>query len=116
MGLKTTNYEIKNLGITLQQAYAVIKSITADRGHCNASFAVSTSRENALNKQPLETVNIDFEYSLESDNIDLFALAYEKAKGMATRKRWVHPPTHLEGHYEEYEEAMPFNGWTDDIR
>jgi hypothetical protein len=112
MGLKTTYYEIKKLGITLPEAYAVIDRIVADRGRCYASFAVSTSRENALKKEPLERVEINFEYSIANDNIDLFALAYEKAKGTAVRQRWNEKTQAV----EDYEEAMPFNGWQDDIR
>ena len=112
MGLKTSYYEIKKLGITLPEAYAVIYRIVADRGRCYTSFAVSTSRENALKKEPLEKVEINFEYSIANDKVNLFALAYEKAKGTVKKQRWNDETKAV----EEYEEAMPFNGWQDDIR
>ena len=46
MGLKTTNYEIKDLGITVPDAYAQITSIFADKnGKAYADFSIQQNRD-----------------------------------------------------------------------
>lgn len=60
MGLKKTNYEVKDLGITLPIAYAVVRKL--DRhGNCGyAELWVHNSRENALSKNYLERHSVSF--------------------------------------------------------
>ena len=60
MGLKKTNYEVKDLGITLPMAYAVVRKL--DRhGNCGyAELWVHNSRENALSKNYLERHSVSF--------------------------------------------------------
>lgn len=55
MGLKTTNYEIKNLGITLDNAYARIYNVSIDsNGVARAIIAIQRTREASFNKTALE--------------------------------------------------------------
>lgn len=109
MGLKTTNYEVKALGITIPEAYAVVKAIKAERGNGVATIGVSTTRENAISKQPLETKEIQFSYDIDADNP--VAKAYEAAKAQKTVKRFDRETKEM----ADVVVNMPFYGWTDDI-
>ena len=109
MGLKTNNYRIEKLGITLTEAYAVLKKITAERGNGIAVFAVSTNRDNAIDKAAIEERKIQFTYDIEKDNMVI--KAYEAAKGQKTVREY-NPET---GQEEDITINMPFYGWTDDL-
>jgi len=58
MGLKTTDYEIKKSGITVQEAYAQISqlSVTED-GTCYATFKIQQTRD-AMNLSALDRKSI----------------------------------------------------------
>ena len=89
MGLKTTNYNIKNLGITIPNAYARIVSINSNmNGETSAIFEVQQERENIGVINALERQYISL-------NIDKSVSAYEQA-------------------YIKAKEEI-FTGWTDDI-
>lgn len=77
MGLKTTNYEAKTLGITLPEAYAIISKMTINGKSAVAEFAIQSTRENALDKPPIETKTLRF---LVTRNENPFEKAYNIAK------------------------------------
>ena len=78
MGLKTTNYSVRDYGIILPQAYARVSSIFVDiDGVVTATFEIQQSREdiglkNSFNK-------IYFECEIDKDQ-PLYKQVYEKAK------------------------------------
>ena len=76
MGLKKTNYEVKDLGITLPMAYAVVRKLDryGDSGY--AELWVHNSRENALNKNYLERHSVSFKIV---DGKNPYEAAYEEA-------------------------------------
>lgn len=113
MGLKTTNYEVKKLGITLPEAYAIVKDLTVrgDRGY--AIIAVQSSRENAEKvvtgeMSALEEHRIDF--TVNRDENDR-ATAYAKAKSQREQYQF-------NDETQKFEMVMvnePFYGWEDCI-
>ena len=61
MGLKTTNYNVSSLGVTLDAAYAIISDLYVDKqGNAKAVFEIQQSRENALGLAPLDSVEVNF--------------------------------------------------------
>lgn len=102
MGFKRTNYKIEEIGLTIPEAYAVIKNINIYGEKGTAEFAIQTSRENAIKLAPLKTVYIDFK---ANRNESPYVTAYNLAKSLQTEKRGAHTVTH----------EMPFYGWTDDF-
>ena len=78
MGLKTTNYEVKDLGITIPTAYARIVNIHSDlEGEASVIFEVQQLRENIGVKEALERKYL----SMTIDkNLSSYAQAYTKAK------------------------------------
>ena len=109
MGLKTTNYEVKKLGITLPEAYAVIGKIEmSDRGSGYAEMYIQATRENALNLQPIETKRVDFFWDRKSDIAETI---YAAAKVEKTSRRINRETRQME---EVLIDTM-FSGWDDDI-
>lgn len=89
MGLKTTNYNVSSLGVTLDTAYAIISDLYIDKqGSAKAVFEIQKSRENALGLSPIESVEINF-------TADKTGAVYEQA--------------YLAG------KTQAFLGWQDDI-
>ena len=113
MGLKTTNYEVKSMGITLPEAYAIVKDLTTKGNSGFAIIAVQSSRENA-NKvvkgemKALEEVRIDFNVTRETNDR---ITAYEKAKSQKIVRQWNEETRTM----EDVVVSMPFYGWEDDI-
>lgn len=102
MGLKKTNYEVKDYGVTLPEAYAVITQLEIKEDNGRAEFSVQASpRANCFNLQSYERHIIDFKYSDRTKNP--FDIAY-----LAAKETRVNPETK-----EEYN--MPFYDWEDDI-
>ena len=61
MGLKTTNYSVPSLGVTLDAAYALISDLYVDKqGNGKAVFEIQQSRENAIGLSPLESIDVNF--------------------------------------------------------
>lgn len=108
MGLKTTNYEIKELGITLPEAYAILKNLRITGERATAEFAVQSTRENALTMKPLVTKRISFDINRNENPL---AAAYIIATGQKEVERF-NLVTHK---YESTVMNMPFYGWTNDI-
>lgn len=78
MGLKTTNYEVKDLGITVPTAYARIVSIHSDLdGEASIVFEIQQVRENIGTKEPLERKYLSM---LLDKNSSLYVQGYTKAK------------------------------------
>ena len=114
MGLKTTNYEVKKLGITLPQAYAIIGEIQIGKsGSGYAKMYVQATRDNALNLQALEEKRIDFKWDRKQD---IASCIYKSAKLKKIRRE----------HNGEFDKnGVPievdvvvdeqFFGWQDDI-
>ena len=89
MGLKTTNYSVPSLGVTLDAAYALISDLYVDKqGNGKAVFEIQQSRENALGLAPLESVEVNF-------TADKTGAIYDQAYTAG--------------------KAQKFNGWQDDI-
>ena len=113
MGLKTTNYTVKKLGIKLPEAYAIVKDLTVRGQHGHATIAVQSSRENAEKvvtgkMAALEEHRIDF--TVNRDENDR-ATAYAKAKSQKEVQRFNEERNELETVLVN----EPFYGWIDDI-
>ena len=76
MGLKTTNYTVTSLGITLPQAYAAITNLSIDGDVCRAAFAIQTTREAVFSLKPVAVKHISFKYDRSRS---LMTQAYENA-------------------------------------
>nr|DAF20236.1 MAG TPA: hypothetical protein [Caudoviricetes sp.] len=108
MGLKTENYKSEKLGIVLPTAYAVVHSlrIIGDRGY--ATINVQTTRDSAINKDPIESYDIQFKVNrLENP----FTTAYNKIKGQDKYEML----DELTEKSKTVVENMPLYGWVDDI-
>lgn len=129
MALKKTNYELKEHGIILPEAYAFIHRIECDRyaetvaeevnGEPSfrqidklkgvAEFYIQNApRENAMGLKPFERHIVRFTCNA---NENPMVAAYIKAKGTHTVKEY-NTETHQ---YEDVEKPNLFNGWEDDI-
>lgn len=108
MGLKTTNYTVKELGITLPNAYALIKDLRVQNNIVTANFVIQATRETAATLKPIETVSITFKFNRNENPI---VTAYNLVKSKI--KDYVYDEE-LKEHVEE-EIAMPLYGWIDDI-
>lgn len=129
MALKKTNYELKEHGIVLPEAYAFIHKIECDRyaetvkieinGELTtqqvdklkgvAEFYVQNApRENAMGLKPFERY---FIYFTCKANENPMTAAYTVAKGTYTVNEY-NPKT---SEFEEVEKPNIFNGWEDDI-
>lgn len=108
MGLKTTNYTVKDLGITLPNAYALLKEIKVQNDWVTAIFVIQSDRETATDLKPIEVVQVRFEFVRNENPVET---AYKLVKGTITdyvfnEETGVHEPTEVE---------MPLCGWEDDI-
>lgn len=129
MALKKTNYELKEHGIILPEAYAFIHRIECDRyaetvesevnGELTtqqvdklkgvAEFYVQNApRESAMGLKPFERHIVHFTCKA---NENPMAAAYIEAKGTHIVKEYD-STTHQ---YVDVEKPNIFNGWTDDI-
>ena len=89
MGLKTTNYEVKDFGITIPEAYARLTNININvDGEAFGTFEIHQTRENLIENYPLERIHVN--YVIDKD-LPVHNQIYVKAK----------------------EELFP--GWEDDI-
>lgn len=108
MGFKTTNYEVKKLGIVLPEAYAIISRITVSGESGFAEFAIQSSRDNALKLEPIETVRVDFKVDR---NESPYVTAYCRAQAQKEVKRMNHDT----GTLEDILVREHFYGWENDI-
>ena len=103
MGLKTRNYTIAENGLTLPEAYAVIRNLNVYGERGNAEFAIQASREKAINLAPLKTVHLEFTVNR---NENPYVTAYNLAKSTRDLTIGEHTVT----------KKMPFYGWEDDVQ
>lgn len=108
MGLKTNNYEVKKLGITLPRAYALIKNLRIDGESAVADFVVQVTRENSIKLQPIETAKVHFKVDR---NENPYVTAYRVAKSSKEVQEF-NPETNK---METVVKHEPFYGWEDDI-
>lgn len=108
MGLKTTNYAIKELGITLPNAYALLKDIKVVNNRGVATFNIQSTRETATELKPIETVAVEFVFDRKENPVET---AYKAVKG--TRKDWVYDEE--KGYAIQQTVRQPLYGWEDDI-
>ena len=106
MGLKRENYEVKNFGLTLPEAYAIIDQIENVKESTSVYFGIYSKREDAKTYQPLEIRSVHFVWDRKSD---LAKTAYELAK---TR---TEIQVDEEGNEVEVTIKGIFDGWEDDI-
>ena len=78
MGLKKSNYEIKEMGLTIPEAYAQITHLSTDlNGNATAVFEVQQSRESIMKNRAFETIR----YGTKIDkDLPVYKQVYEKAK------------------------------------
>lgn len=108
MGLKTTNYEVKKLGITLPIAYAKIENLVIRGKYARADFVIQTDRNATESKAPIERVSVEFALNR---NESPFVTAYNTAK-MSYEDNAINEET---GKVEKVVKYNPFYGWVDDI-
>lgn len=109
MGFKTKNFEVKELGITLPEAYAVVDEIKIE-GECGYAYIkVQTSRENALNNslKPFYVERIDF---FVERNENPYETVYRKAKEPKISVRY----NRTTKGFDSIEEESVFSSWEDD--
>lgn len=89
MGLRTTNYVVRDLGLIVPTAYARLAYVNVnEEGRASGSFAINLNREDFMERKPIET--IPYEYIIDK-NQPIYTQIYEQGK------------------------AQYFNGWEDDI-
>ena len=129
MALKKTNYELKELGIVLPEAYAFVHRVECDRyaetvteevnGDISshqvdkfkgvAEFYVQNApRENAMGLKPFERHVVHFTCNADENPV---AAAYIEAKGTHIVEEY----NSTTNQYVEVEKPNIFNGWEDDI-
>ena len=129
MALKKTNYELKELGIVLPEAYAFVHRVECDRyaetvteevnGDISshqvdkfkgvAEFYVQNApRENAMGLKPFERHIVHFTCNADENPV---AAAYIEAKGTHIVEEY----NSTTNQYVEVEKPNIFNGWEDDI-
>jgi hypothetical protein len=104
MGLKTNNYTTKGTNVFLVEAYAVLRNLIIEKNNSvRAIFAIQTNRENANFSEPLEKVEINFDWDRKTDPAKM---AYEYAKTEIKQP---------EGENGIANELGSLYGWKDDI-
>jgi hypothetical protein len=78
MGLKTTNYEVKDFGITIPEAYARLTDININiDGEAFGTFEIHQTREELIENNPLERIHVN--YVIDKD-LPVHNQIYVKAK------------------------------------
>lgn len=86
MGLYKKNYEVKDLGITLPEAFAIVRKIDRQGDKGMAELWVHSSRENAKTLQFLERKLVPFKCN---DGDNPYEAAYTAAVTPEERTRWI---------------------------
>lgn len=124
MGLYKKNYEVKDLGITLPEAFAIVRKIDRQGDKGMAELWVHSSRENAKTLQFLERKLVPFKCN---DRDNPYEAAYTAAVTPEERTRWIPEKIvkkiMVDGKEKEVEEATSkeekymfayFDGWVRD--
>lgn len=109
MGLKTTNYVSKKTGVPMATAYAKIKDLVLNGNKGRAIFAIQASREAMDVYEPVDKVEVHFEWDRKSD---IAKTAYEAAKTETKTVEKYNPETGEP--YTETEYGTLY-GWDNDI-
>lgn len=125
MGLKKTNYEVRDLGITLPSAYAVVRKLDRFGTKGYAELWINKSREDALDKNYLERRSVCFDLV---DGENPYTAAYRAALAPKTHREFyaVNPETNKEvemgapGAEIKFRDipipnSAVFDGWENDI-
>ena len=107
MGFKTTNYEIKKLGQTIPEAYAMLYKTHQEHNSIAATFAIQSSRENIDKLEPLETRKIHVVWDRKTP--------IQEAIYNAAKTRTIEYVDEETGEQVSYEIKGIFDGWEDDI-
>ena len=124
MGLYKKNYEVKDLGITLPEAFAIVRKIDRQGDKGMAELWVHSSRENAKTLQFLERKLVPFKCK---DGDNPYEAAYTAAVTPEERTRRtfenVKEKVMVDGEEKEVEKSVPteekytfvyFDGWVRD--
>ena len=124
MGLYKKNYEVKDLGITLPEAFAIVRKIDRQGDKGMAELWVHSSRENAKTLQFLERKLVPFKCN---DGDNPYEAAYTAAVTPEERTRWIPEKIvkkiMVDGKEKEVEESTSkeekymftyFDGWARD--
>ena len=124
MGLYKKNYEVKDLGITLPEAFAIVRKIDRQGDKGMAELWVHSSRENAKTLQFLERKLVPFKCN---DRDNPYETAYTTAVTPEERKRYTYKTERVKewvnGEEKEVEKQVPteekymfayFDGWVRD--
>lgn len=116
MGLKTFNYEVKKLGITVPTAYAIIRNMEIHGSKGKAEFIIQSTRETTKTKEPLERFYLDF---CVNRNENPYITAYNTAKGTVPKLviEEIIDETTGKPKHKKVEKQVPniLHGWIDDI-
>ena len=118
MGLKKTNYEVKDLGITLPIAYAVIRKLDRRGDSGYAELWIHNSRQNAKEKNFLERHSVSF---IIKDGENPYEAAYKEATTRHSHKEYYAEKELVDGgekevvKYRDVEDLAILDGWEDDI-
>lgn len=78
MGLKTTNYEVKDFGITIPEAYARLTNVNINvDGEAFGTFEIHQTREDLGEVNPLERIHINY---IINKDLPVHNQLYVKAK------------------------------------
>ena len=82
MGLKTTNYKTKRIGVVMPTAYAKFKSFYAQGNYGFAVFGIQSTRE-AFDEYPemVEEVTVSFSWDRKSNPVELAYNAIKEENG-----------------------------------
>lgn len=124
MGLYKKNYEVKDLGITLPEAFAIVRKIDRQGDKGMAELWVHSSRENAKTLQFLERKLVPFKCN---DGDNPYEAAYTTAVTPEERTRYTYKTElvkeWVDGEEKEVEKQVPteekymfayFDGWVRD--
>ncbi len=109
MGLKTTNFEIKNLGLPLPEAYCILHKLQQNRDQVTATFAIQSTREKAQKLDPLATIDVSFKWDRQAD---IAKAAYAELKRSKTIKRYDNDKKTV----VDVEIPSVFASWADDVQ
>lgn len=126
MGLYKANYEVKDLGITLPMAYAVIRKIDRYGDEGMAEIWVHQSREAALNKNFLERKLVPFKCNdYENPCAAAYLAALTKPDVPETYEEVITTTEEVDGELKEVQRKVrkirmvkgdaPFEGWLNDV-
>lgn len=108
MGLKTKNYEIKSLGLTLPDAYCILHKLQQNRDQITATFAIQSTREKSRRLEPLSTISVTFKWDRQTD---IAKAAYAELIRPKTVQRYSEEDRKI----VDVEIPSPFASWENDV-